>query len=1079
MADARAAFWPLDCNRVQPSGVRGAGSVRGPGASRDRGGSVPQTPSSVLTHIGQGLAERFPPHVLVLALLGVLLVSITASASLRRRIQQKADQLRRQLDEHARTEQALRESEEKYRLVVENANEAVVVIQEGHIAFANRVASTVLGHTRESLQGMAFAELVHPDDRDEALGRLRRRLIGEAVADPRTMRFLDAGGATLWVELSGVVISWQGRPGVLYFATDITERRRGEEIVRTESELFRALSGPMSLAQGLDLCLEAARVVSGLDAGGIYLLNEDTGSLELARHFGLSEGFTTAAGRYGPDAPETQVVLGGEPVYGRYETVTAPDDTKNESEGLRALAVVPILHEGRVLGCMNMGSHDAESVPEDARNALEGIAARISGAIAAKRAELGVRENRRFLQSVFDSIRDGITVLDCDHNILRVNSWVEELYGARGPLVGRKCYEVFVDRDAPCPWCPCTRAAQSGDRRTEVMPYPGASGASRWMEISAFPLRDDENNVVAVIKHMRDITARRQADKVQSVLFQISQAVHSSGGLAELLEAIHYQLGRLIDTTNFYVALYDEGSDTYSFPYLVDEYREEFTIPPPQALKKSLTDYVRRTGKPILIDEAKHQELEGAGEVELIGRPSPLWLGVPLRTSQKVIGVVVVQSYGDATLYSAKDLELLSFVAENIAVGIERKWNEDERQKLEAQVQHAQKLESLGVLAGGIAHDFNNLLTGILGNADLALLTLPPESSALHSVREIKKTAERAADLSRQMLAYSGRGSFLIETINLNDVVGEMGGLLEVSISKRATLVYELCDNIPPVVADTTQIRQVIMNLLTNASDALGDKDGVIRVRTGVKYCDRACLGETYLDDELPDGEYVYLEVEDSGCGMDEGTIQRIFDPFFTTKFTGRGLGLAAALGIIRGHRGAVEVASQIGVGTTFRVLLPRGERAVQRPAAQAAARADAPVGGTVLLVDDEQAVRDVAGRMLEQAGFTVLRASDGDEAVTMFSDRKDEIGCVLLDLTMPRKGGEETFRELRSLRPDVRVVISSGYSEEEVAQRFAGEDVAGFVQKPYLYSTLIQRVGEAVVGAREGGAAGDGVGRC
>jgi signal transduction histidine kinase/CheY-like chemotaxis protein len=590
------------------------------------------------------------------------------------------------------------------------------------------------------------------------------------------------------------------------------------------------------------------------------------------------------------------------------------------------------------------------------------------------------------------------------------------------------------------------------------------------MEISAFPIKDEGGRGTAVIKHMRDITTRRQADKVQSVLFQVSQAVHASGSLGELLEAIHYQLGRLIDTTNFYVALYDKESGTYSFPYLVDQYESEFKIPSSQTLKKSLTDYVRRTGKAVLVDERTHQELEAAGEVELIGRPSPMWLGVPLKTAQEVIGVVVVQSYDDPNLYTAGDLDLVSFVAENIAVGIERKWSEDEREKLEAQVKHAQKLESLGVLAGGIAHDFNNLLTGILGNADLGLMSVDASAPAHQALGEIKRTAERAADLSRQMLAYSGRGSFLIETIDLNEVVREMGSLLEVSISKRAALAYELAENLPAVVADATQIRQVIMNLITNASDAIGEADGAITMRTGVRACDRAYLGDTYLDDQLPEGDYVYLEVQDTGCGMDEATVQRIFDPFFTTKFTGRGLGLAAALGIIRGHKGAVEVRSEVGRGTLFRVLLPMSDQPAKgRHAAFAAEERPEPCGGTVLVVDDEQAVREVAGRMLEQAGFTVLRAADGFEALSLFGDRRDEIGCVLLDLTMPRKGGEETFRELKEMRPGVRVVISSGYSEQEVAARFAGEDVAGFVQKPYLYSTLVARVGEAVNGTGNG----------
>jgi len=1013
---------------------------------------------------GGDFAAWVGPDRSLLLLAAVVALSVSWFAMVRGRMSRKATDLKRELAHRERAEQALRESEEKYRILVENANEAVVVIQDSRVVFVNRKGCEALGYEREELDRSLFVKVIHPDDREVALARHRRRLAGEPVDDPHRMRVTDAHGRTLWVELTGVVIRWQGRDAVLNFMTDITERKRAEDVVRVQVDLSRALSGPLTLSEGLAKCIEAARAVSDLDSGCGYILDEVSGALRLGSHVGFSDRFVACVSEYAEETALARLVLKGDPVCGRFADAFADRGAAECEEGALAVAIVPIKHEGRVVGCLSMASHATDEIPPSAVSAVEAVASRAGGAIAAKRAEQDLKESRRFLQSVFDGIRDGITVLDCDHNVLRVNAWVEELYKHRAPFVGRKCYEIFMDRSAPCPWCPCARAIQSGDRRTEVMPYPAAARASRWMEISAFPLTDESGRAVAVIKHMRDITSRRQAEKVQSVLFQISQAVHTAENLGALLKAIHYQLGRLIDTTNFYVALYDEETETYSFPYMVDQYEQERTIPPAQVLRKSLTDYVRRTGKPVLVDEAFHQSLEAAGEVELIGRPSPVWLGVPLRTAQKVIGVVVAQSYDDPTLYSPRDLDLLSFVAENIAVAIERKLAEDERLRLEAQIQHSQKLESLGVLAGGIAHDFNNLLTGILGNADLALLSEPAESQVVQSVREIKKTAERAADLSRQMLAYSGRGSFIIETIDLNAVVREMGNLLDVSISKRAVLTYELMDSLPVIVGDATQIRQVLMNLITNASDAVGDGDGLLTIRTGRRHCDRAYLAETYLDDQLPEGDYVYLEVEDTGCGMDEETLQKMFDPFFTTKFTGRGLGLAAVLGIIRGHRGAIDVSSEVGHGTVFRVLFPMTGEASVSIAQKPAEPAGMPVsGGMVLLVDDEQAVRDVASRMLEQAGFRVVSAADGTEAVAVFGDRAGEIGCVLLDLTMPRMGGEEAFRELKGIRPDVRVVVSSGYSEQEVARRFAGEDVAGFVQKPYLYETLVTRVAAAL----------------
>ncbi len=387
----------------------------------------------------------------------------------------------------------------------------------------------------------------------------------------------------------------------------------------------------------------------------------------------------------------------------------------------------------------------------------------------------------------------------------------------------------------------------------------------------------------------------------------------------------------------------------------------------------------------------------------------------------------------------------------------ERKQSEQERRRLEAQIQQAQKLESLGVLAGGIAHDFNNLLTGILGHASLALMELSPVSPALDSVKQIETTARRAADLTRQMLAYSGKGRFVVQPIRLSEVVEEMSHLLEVSISKKCTLKYQFPKGVPLIDADVSQVRQVVMNLIINASEAIGEHNGVITLRTGVEECDRAYLAGTYLDEQLAEGPYAFLEVMDTGCGMTPETRERLFDPFFTTKFTGRGLGLAALLGIVRGHRGAVKVYSELGRGTTIKVLFPVSKRAaIPEPPPEPAI--DAPCGtGTVLVVDDEQVVRDLAEEVLRDAGFTVLVATDGCEAVEIFRSRPDEIRAVLLDLTMPNMDGEETFAVMRHIRSDVRVILSSGYNEQDATERFAGKGLAGFIHKPYAAADLVR----------------------
>jgi PAS domain S-box-containing protein len=392
----------------------------------------------------------------------------------------------------------------------------------------------------------------------------------------------------------------------------------------------------------------------------------------------------------------------------------------------------------------------------------------------------------------------------------------------------------------------------------------------------------------------------------------------------------------------------------------------------------------------------------------------------------------------------------------------ERRKTERERRKIEERLQLAQKLESLGVLAAGVAHDFNNLLMGVLGNASLALADLSPSSPARERIEEIATAAKRAAELCDQMLAYSGKGNFIIEVVSLNEVVEETANLIKSTISSRAVLKRDFAENLPNIQGDITQLRQVIINLITNASEAIGDEDGVIRITTSLQRCDRRYLDSISIHEKLPEGDYVRLEVSDTGCGMDEGTRERLFEPFFTTKFAGRGLGLASVLGILRAHRGAAEIQSEPGHGTRFRVLLPAMTGLAMPPINEIVA-SGASAAGRVLLVDDEESVRKVAKLMLEASGFSVLTASSGRDAIEMFQRAAEDIVCIILDVTMPGMDGLETLEQLRQVRRDVRVILTSGFTEEEIAPRVAGEGPAGFLKKPYNPAQLSDKVTEVL----------------
>jgi two-component system, cell cycle sensor histidine kinase and response regulator CckA len=384
----------------------------------------------------------------------------------------------------------------------------------------------------------------------------------------------------------------------------------------------------------------------------------------------------------------------------------------------------------------------------------------------------------------------------------------------------------------------------------------------------------------------------------------------------------------------------------------------------------------------------------------------------------------------------------------------ERVRAEQERRKLEARMLQAQKLESLGVLAGGIAHDFNNLLMVIIGNLDLALTgpsALPNERPLLH---DADHAARHGADLCRQLLVYAGKGASEVEPVDLGALLREQAKMLEVSASRSARLVLSLARKLPKIHADVSQLRQVMMNLIINASDAIGDAPGVITLSTSAMDCDQEYLEGAGIVEPLKPGRYVCVEVTDTGCGMSQDVRQKIFDPFFSTKTQSRGLGLAAVRGIVNNHGGGIRVYSELGKGTTFKLLFPVPD-ALESLQPAAAASAAWQGHGLVLLVDDEEPLRVLGRRMLARLGFETIVAANGAEALELFKQHRDSIRYVLLDWTMPEKGGSETFSELRQLDPNVRVILTSGHAPEDVMRRLVGKPVTSFVRKPYNLAEL------------------------
>ncbi len=392
----------------------------------------------------------------------------------------------------------------------------------------------------------------------------------------------------------------------------------------------------------------------------------------------------------------------------------------------------------------------------------------------------------------------------------------------------------------------------------------------------------------------------------------------------------------------------------------------------------------------------------------------------------------------------------------------ERKRWEEERLEMQHKLLQAQKLEGLAVMAGGIAHDFNNQLTAVLGNLELALMDRALEPKARQNIENAITAAKRSAEFSRQMQIYAGNAVHLPVDLDLNELAHKNEDLLKSAVSKTTTLHFEIDKGLPFICGDADQIQLIITNLIMNASEAIGDKDGDVTLTTGVMDCDEAYLGRSRLEDKPEPGRFVFLGVTDPGCGMDAETQRRLFDPFFSTKFWGRGLGMATVLGITKGHHGAIIVDSEVGKGTTIRVLFPASaqDRAPSLQDRSVVAvkdsRSDSGAGRkTILVVDDDEMVRDYCVEFLELLGYDTIAAADGEEGVRIVRERLNEIALVLLDFVMPKMNGAEAFMELTRIKPDVKVLLSSGYTEDVMRQRFPGRQPASILHKPYDMETL------------------------
>lgn len=542
------------------------------------------------------------------------------------------------------------------------------------------------------------------------------------------------------------------------------------------------------------------------------------------------------------------------------------------------------------------------------------------------------------------------------------------------------------------------------------------SGGEKHLLISKMPLRDTEGNIIGVLGTYIDIT---DIKKNQDILAHNEQLLN---GLMQTVPfGVIFVRDRVIEWCNDRIC--------QAFGYA----REEIV--------GNLTRMFYETDKEF---DRVGRDLYGG----LTGYKTN-WIETRWKTkSGEYIDVRI-----SATLRNPDRME------DGIVAGIidirEQKQLAQEQEQIRERMYQIQRIQSLEALAGGVAHDFNNILMAMIGSAELANHELPIMSPAREYLNNIITAGKKGAELSQQMLSYARKKSFAKRNVNINSIIEEMIQILKSSISKKVVLKLDLSKELPFIEGDATQLSQVIMNLVINANEAIGDKSGIITVRTSALFCDSKYLDTVFLPDELKEGLYMILEVGDTGCGMDEETKRHIFEPFYTTKFTGRGLGLASVFGIVRGHQGGIKVYSEKGRGTAFKVFLPALEWMEEKETAFTINEKDFDITGTILLAEDEDTIRTLTQRMLEHVGLKVLTSVDGKEAVELFKAHQDEICCVILDLTMPHLSGVEACQAIKKIKASVPIILTSGYSEDQVDMKIGPESFSGYIQKPYRFENL------------------------
>ncbi|HVP51056.1 MAG TPA: PAS domain S-box protein [Terriglobales bacterium] len=914
---------------------------------------------------------------------------------------------------------AVQEAEALYRGLFNRMADAVFVIDAETLRFldCNDAACQTYGYSRKELLSMTPVPLHPPDEQELALRRLR-----EKQWTNREYTHITKDGRRMAVEVRTTNVPYQGREAHLSIVHNITEHKQAADTLQLQSAYLEQL-------------IESA-------PEGIAVLDNRHTVLRINREFTRMFGYRP------------------EEIVGKTLEALVPGERGNESN-----FILGALDRGQTINVETIRCRRDSSPVEVS---ILGTPINVSGSPVAlyliyrditqsKRAERALIESESKFRAVAETAASAIYIHD-KARFLYVNRACEQISGySRAELMvtspWRLVHPEFIHE-----------AQQREERHLRGEKVPSRyefklltrSGETRWLDLNANHIRFEDQDATLAIAV--DVTERKRAEELQRALYRIADQTSAATDLQAFYRAIHRTVGELMDARNFYIALYDEDSGLLSFPYFADQ---EDPAPAPRPLGKGLTEYVLRTGEPLLASPERFAELVRSGEVETIGAPSIDWLGVPVKKGDKPFGVLVVQSYTENVRYGARDMEILNFVGQHLATAVERKRAENALRQSEKQLWQSQKMEAVGRLAGGVAHDFNNLLTVIKGYTELMLSDLKPLDPMRPEMEEVQKAADRAAALTRQMLAFSRRQVLAPKVVNLNYLVEDMNKLLRRLLGEDIDLCISLDDDLGCVKADPGQIEQVIMNLAVNARDAM-PRGGKLTLETANLELDQSYSREHAM---VKPGAYVMLAITDTGSGMDAETLSHVFEPFFTTKEQGKGtgLGLSTVYGIVKQSGGYIWPYSEPGMGTTFKIYLPRVDEMAER--AQARTQAPPGLGGTetILLVEDEEGVRGLTRQLLQRHGYTVLEAEHGQDALLLCERYSGPIHLLLSDVVLAQMSGRELVQRLTPLRPEMKVLYMSGYSDEAIFQHGVLEHGTAFLQKPFTTESLMRKLREVL----------------